>query len=223
VAERHRDGRRYVCLSPLLTTANSLLTRSSQGIVLVAAAGLFYHYWCALLSLSRVVHTDRHASFAHRYKWEVLRKMERAFSKGYDPVLELAQAAARESDGSVKRGRVRRKEQTYLDKVINGEISGEYLLLMGPKGVGKTSMLLDAMIANEADGCAMLEAHEDPEVVRLRLGKALDFEYNEVCSLSVLCDLRPGARLTKHATRAGLVRRTVPAPRPAGSRAHSRH
>lgn len=26
----------------------------------------------------------------------------------------------------------------------------------------------------------MLEAHEDPEVVRLRLGKALDFEYNEV-------------------------------------------
>ena len=51
---------------------------------------------------------------------------------------------------------------------------------MGPKGVGKTSMLLDAMIANEADGCAMLEAHEDPEVVRLRLGKAIDFEYNEV-------------------------------------------
>lgn len=28
----------------------------------------------------------------------------------------------------------------------------------------------------------MLEAHEDPEVVRLRLGKALDFEYNEVCT-----------------------------------------
>ncbi|GAA6057922.1 hypothetical protein JCM3770_002210 [Rhodotorula araucariae] len=128
------------------------------GIVLVAGAGLFYHYW---------------------YKWEVLRKMERAFSKGYDPVLDLAQAVARESDGTAKKGRVRRKEQDYLDKVINGEISGEYLLLMGPKGVGKTSMLLDAMIANEADGCAMLEAHEDPEVVRLRLGKALDFEYNE--------------------------------------------
>lgn len=25
----------------------------------------------------------------------------------------------------------------------------------------------------------MMEAHEDPEVFRLRLGKALDFEYNE--------------------------------------------
>lgn len=41
-------------------------------------------------------------------------------------------------------------------------------------------MLLHAMLENQADGCAMLEAHEDPEVVRLRLGKALDFEYNEV-------------------------------------------
>lgn len=48
------------------------------------------------------------------------------------------------------------------------------------QGAGKTSMLLHAMVDNEADGCAMLEAHEDPEVVRLRLGKALDFEYNEV-------------------------------------------
>ena len=48
------------------------------------------------------------------------------------------------------------------------------------QGAGKTSMLLHAMLENQADGCAMLEAHEDPEVVRLRLGKALDFEYNEV-------------------------------------------
>ncbi|GAA5944028.1 hypothetical protein JCM1841_000475 [Sporobolomyces salmonicolor] len=50
---------------------------------------------------------------------------------------------------------------------------------MGPKGVGKTSMIVDAMLANQADGCAMLEAHEDAEVFRLRLGKALDFEFNE--------------------------------------------
>ncbi|BGP21382.1 hypothetical protein JCM10295v2_000257 [Rhodotorula toruloides] len=131
---------------------------TAGGILLIAGAGLCYHYW---------------------YKWEVLRKMERAFAKGYDPVLELAQATSREEDGSMKRGIIRRREQDYIDKVINGEISGEYLLLMGPKGAGKTSMLLSAMLENEADGCAMLEAHEDPEVVRLRLGKALDFEYNE--------------------------------------------
>lgn len=35
------------------------------------------------------------------------------------------------------------------------------------------------MIKNSADGCSMLEAHEDPEVFRLRLGKALDFEFHE--------------------------------------------
>lgn len=46
-------------------------------------------------------------------------------------------------------------------------------------------MLLSAMVDNQADGCAMLEAHEDPEVVRLRLGKALDFEYNEVSPSAV--------------------------------------
>lgn len=51
--------------------------------------------------------------------------MERAFAKGYDPVLELAQATSREEDGSVKKGIIRRREQDYIDKVINGEISGE--------------------------------------------------------------------------------------------------
>jgi hypothetical protein len=40
-------------------------------------------------------------------------------------------------------------------------------------------MVMEAMINNSADGIAMLEAHEDAEVVRLRLGKALDFEYSE--------------------------------------------
>ncbi|GAA5955327.1 hypothetical protein JCM8115_001916 [Rhodotorula mucilaginosa] len=131
---------------------------TAGGIILLTGAGLCYHYW---------------------YKWAVQRKMARAFAKGYDPVLELAQATAKESDGTPRKGIIRRKEQDYVDKVINGEISGEYLLLMGPKGAGKTSMLLHAMLENQADGCAMLEAHEDPEVVRLRLGKALDFEYNE--------------------------------------------
>jgi hypothetical protein len=51
--------------------------------------------------------------------------MARAFAKGYDPVLELAQATAKESDGTPRKGIIRRKEQDYVDKVINGEISGE--------------------------------------------------------------------------------------------------
>ena len=40
-------------------------------------------------------------------------------------------------------------------------------------------MLLDAMQANQAEGVAMCDAHPDLEVFRLRLGKALNYEYNE--------------------------------------------
>ncbi|KAK4050464.1 hypothetical protein OIV83_003534 [Microbotryomycetes sp. JL201] len=152
--DKHTDGKQRTSSAWMPGLESALAT--GAGIILLAFAGLGYHKW---------------------YKWEALRKMKRAFAKGYDPVLELASAAKFDQDGQLRAGRVLRKEQEYISKVINGE--GEYLLLMGPKGVGKTSMILDAMVANEADGCAMLEAHEDPEVVRLRLGKALDFEYNE--------------------------------------------
>ena len=40
-------------------------------------------------------------------------------------------------------------------------------------------MVLDAMQAIQADGVAMCDAHPDLEVFRLRLGKALNYEYNE--------------------------------------------
>lgn len=40
-------------------------------------------------------------------------------------------------------------------------------------------MLFDAMRATQADGVAMCEAHPDLEVFRLRLGKSLNFEFNE--------------------------------------------
>jgi len=47
------------------------------------------------------------------------------------------------------------------------------------QGAGKTTMILDAMQANQAEGVAMCDAHPDLEVFRLRLGKALNYEYNE--------------------------------------------
>jgi len=40
-------------------------------------------------------------------------------------------------------------------------------------------MILDAMHAIKADGVAFCESHPDLEVFRLRLGKALNFEFNE--------------------------------------------
>lgn len=90
------------------TSIESMLA-TGAGIALLALSGAGYHYW---------------------YKWEVLRKMERAFTKGYDPVLELAKASKFDSDGSVKKGRIRRKEQDYIDKVMNGEITGECKFLL---------------------------------------------------------------------------------------------
>jgi hypothetical protein len=109
--------------------------------------------------------------------------MHDAFEKGYDPVLEL-EAASRASSASLSLRQaeaegqhVRRPEQGLIDSIINGEQSGHYYLLLGPKGTGKTSMIVEAMAKNEADGVAMCEAHEHPEVFRLRIGKCLNFEY----------------------------------------------
>jgi len=40
-------------------------------------------------------------------------------------------------------------------------------------------MVFDAMAAIQAEGVAMCDAHPDLEVFRLRLGKALNYEFNE--------------------------------------------
>lgn len=47
------------------------------------------------------------------------------------------------------------------------------------QGSGKSSMLLNSMDACKAEGVSMCDAHPDLEVFRLRLGKALNYEFNE--------------------------------------------
>ena len=56
---------------------------------------------------------------------------------------------------------------------------GRYYLLIGEKGTGKSSMLLEAMHKVDGEGVSMFEAHADLEVFRVHLGKALDYEYHE--------------------------------------------
>lgn len=120
----------------------------------------------------------------------VLQKIENAFAPG-DPVLEMAGArrhrAATAAGGQVEMDEddaprehwVLREEQELLDAIVAGHVRGQYHLLVGEKGTGKSSMLIDAMAKIDGEGCAMLEAHADPEIFRIRLGKALDFEYHE--------------------------------------------
>lgn len=118
------------------------------------------------------------------YKWLVLRKMEGAFKPG-DPVLELA-AIGKQMPMSIASANdatddhwILRDEQAKIDAIVNGSEKGHYHLLIGEKGTGKSSMLLDAMQKVNGEGCSMFEAHADSEIFRVRLGKALDFEFHE--------------------------------------------
>ncbi|EPT02565.1 hypothetical protein FOMPIDRAFT_1015321 [Fomitopsis schrenkii] len=117
------------------------------------------------------------------YKKNVLDKMELAFARGYDPALELAgnthKQHAAGDDYVPWTQHVRRREQSLIDRIVRGHEVGQYYLLLGPKGTGKGTMILDAMGAIEAEGVAVCDAHPDLEVFRLRLGKALNYEFNE--------------------------------------------
>lgn len=91
---------------------------------------------------------------------------------------------------------MRRSEQDIIDRIVSGLEPGHYFFLLGPKGTGKSTMLLESMRKIQAEvrldqkraciyiklifqGVSVCEAHPDLEVFRLRLGKALNFEYNE--------------------------------------------
>ncbi|GAM84837.1 hypothetical protein ANO11243_028390 [Dothideomycetidae sp. 11243] len=122
-------------------------------------------------------------SYNRYYKRLVIRKMENAFEPG-DPVLQLAGKESTamtpaDDDGSDRSHWIDRDEQVLLDDIVAGKLKGQYYLLVGEKGTGKSSMLIDAMAKINAEGCSMFEAHADLEIFRVRLGKALDFEFHE--------------------------------------------
>ncbi|KAI1436272.1 hypothetical protein GGR50DRAFT_686484 [Xylaria sp. CBS 124048] len=127
-------------------------------------------------------------SYHAYYKSHVLRKMEHAFAPGYSSV-ELAAMSRHINPASphsvleavdfVDNDWLPRSEQAIIDSIVDGTIMGQYHLITGEKGTGKTSMLLKAMRRIGGEGTAMLEAHGDPEIFRVRLGKALDFEFHE--------------------------------------------
>lgn len=118
------------------------------------------------------------------YKWLVLRKMEGAFEPG-DPVLELAAIGKQIPNTIASQSQeqedhwILREEQAKIDGIVDGTDRGHYHLLIGEKGTGKSSMLLDAMKKVDGEGISMFEAHADLEIFRVRLGKALDFEFHE--------------------------------------------
>lgn len=124
-------------------------------------------------------------SYHEYYKSLTLRKLENAFAPGYS-TLELAALGRRVSFNDYLEGLdvddddwIFRPEQATINGIVDGSIRGQYHLITGEKGTGKTSMLLKAMSLIDGEGIAMLEAHGDLEIFRIRLGKALDYEFHE--------------------------------------------
>ena len=133
-------------------------------------------------SLSLLVISLAGYSYYRYYKYLTLKKMEDAFKPG-DPVLELAAMTHNKETANLDEGDekhwIRRHEQEKIDSIINGTTHGQYHLLVGEKGTGKSSMLLDAMAKIAGEGVSMMEAHGDLEIFRIRLGRALNFEFHE--------------------------------------------
>ena len=127
-------------------------------------------------------------SYHRYYKRLVLKKIENAFRPG-DPVLEMADLSrsatststrAAEGDGEEDdQNWILRPEQERIDAIVNGTEKGKYHLIIGERGTGKSSMLLEAIRKVDGEGISMFEAHADLEIFRIRLGKALDYEYHE--------------------------------------------
>lgn len=86
-----------------------------------------------------------------------------------------------DGDGDDGRGHywIERPEQKKVNDIVGGREIGHYHLFIGEKGTGKSSMQLEAMAQNDAEGVAMFDAHADLEIFRIRLGKALNYEFNE--------------------------------------------
>lgn len=104
--------------------------------------------------------------------------MDNAFNPG-DPALEVAGVVSGKHQYRHEEHWVVRDEQMRIDDIVAGRRRGHYYLIIGEKGTGKTSMLLESMRKINGDGCAMFEAHADLEIFRIRLGKALDYEFHE--------------------------------------------
>ncbi|KAG2732656.1 hypothetical protein G9P44_003646 [Scheffersomyces stipitis] len=115
------------------------------------------------------------------YASHVLSKMNEAFENG-DPAAQLAmhkKTHAIAGDLPEDAFWVDRPQQKLLDDIISGKKVGSYYLVVGEKGTGKTSLILEAMKKVGGENVTVFDAHADPEIFRIRLGASLNFTFNE--------------------------------------------
>ncbi|ODV77753.1 uncharacterized protein CANTADRAFT_280650 [Suhomyces tanzawaensis NRRL Y-17324] len=131
-----------------------------SSIAILGFAGLLYHKF---------------------YGLHVLDKIDKSFDVG-DPASELIMHTRTHqayADHEASQHWVERPQQKLLDDIVNGDIIGRYFLIVGEKGTGKTSLLLESIKKVSGYNVTMFDAHADPEIFRIRLGKALNFAYSE--------------------------------------------
>lgn len=122
----------------------------------------------------------------HRlYQWQVLRKIENTFKSG-EPALYLTSVTKKKrhifsqiNQSDPEDHWILRDEQSHINSIVSGKVTGYYHLIIGERGTGKTSLLLDAMWKVNGEGCSTVVAHADVEIFRMRLGKALNFQFQE--------------------------------------------
>ncbi|PWN52181.1 hypothetical protein IE53DRAFT_312605 [Violaceomyces palustris] len=127
---------------------------ASAGVLLLGVAAMVYQSW---------------------YKSHVLRKMEDAFEPGYDPVLALAKSGDQLAHVAVEPPR---PEDEMIRSIVSGNEGGRYFLVMGSKGSGKATTIIEAMADHDADGCAFFDAHPDPSIVVDRFSESINYSNN---------------------------------------------
>ncbi|KAE8266733.1 hypothetical protein A4X09_0g5617 [Tilletia walkeri] len=127
---------------------------ASVGVLLLGCGSLVYMSW---------------------YKKRVIKKMIQAFDPDFDPVIYLAQQGA---EVAKVHHTPERTEYEVIRSIISGNEAGHYYLILGAKGSGKTSMIIDAMGEIQADGCAYFDAHSDPAITVDRFSESINFAMN---------------------------------------------
>lgn len=134
-------------------TEAGLITLASLGVLVLG--GILYH---------------------KTYKQNVLWKMDESFEKNESLVLLKHQDHISESDKELW---AERGHQDMIDSIVKGDIKGKYYLLLGEKGTGKTSTVMESITRVKGNDCVIVDCSSDIELMRLRIGSALNFEFFE--------------------------------------------
>ncbi|GEQ69201.1 hypothetical protein JCM33374_g2872 [Metschnikowia sp. JCM 33374] len=129
---------------------------------------------CSVLGLSGLLH--------HKfYNVHVLDKMVSAVQNG-DPAHQLAihnktnkssDNGSERSDEDLAKYWVERPQQQSSDDIVSGKLRGRCFLVVGEKGTGKTTLIMEAMKKSDGSNVAIFNVHADPEIISYKAWKGI--------------------------------------------------